>query len=230
MMSYQEKQRLVIKEIEERFKRGETPSTIVQPVEDFAHDRQICLTCVEFIPEDIQEIMAHKLITPLKKADEKHYFYPPSSLHLTIQNIRTIHYPPLFTQEDIETARRVLREIVTQYTPPVFHLKDLFQLPWSLSVCAYSDKTYGDMVLHVREALNQAGVPDDKRYASGDIVLGNVTFCRYHKKPNNSFIEKTEELKSIDIGRIRAQNIFLITTNSVCHPDHTEIIDRFSFR
>lgn len=230
MMSYQRKQRLLIKEIEERFKRGEIPSTIIQPVENFANDKQICLTSVEFISENIQKIIVDKLIKPLKKADEKQYFYPPSSLHLTIQNIRTIRYPPLFTKEDIETTKKVFREIVKKYTFPVFHLKDLFSLPWSLSLCAYTNKIYGDMVLNLREALTQAGIPDDKKYASRDIVFGNITLCRYNKKPNNSFIKKIEELKDVNIGKFRAENIFLITTNSVCHPDSTEILDKFSFQ
>lgn len=229
-MSYQEKQRRLIKAIETKFKKGETPSTIVQPVADFANDKQICLTSVTFIPEDIQEIIVDKLIKPLKTADEKQYFYLPNSLHLTIQNIRTIHDPPLFTEKDIETTRKVFNEIVTKYTPPVFHLKDLFELPWSLSLCAYSDKTYGDMVLNLRETLIQAGVPDDKKYASKDTVFGNITLCRYNNKPNDSFMKKIEEFKKVNVTRFMVKNVFLITTNSVCHPDHTEILDKFSFQ
>ncbi len=230
MISYKEKQRRLIRKIERKFKRGETPSSIVQPVKDFVNDNQICLTSVEFIPADIQEIIDNILIQPLKKIDKKHYFYPQNSLHLTIQNIRTIHYPPLFTKKDIGITRKMFSEIVKKYTAPVVHLQGLFELPWSLSLCVYSNETYEDMILNFRKALIQAGIPYDKKYSSENIVIGNVTFCRYNKKPNNSFMKKIKVLKNIDVGKFRLKNIFLITTNSVCHHDHTKILDKFSFQ
>lgn len=229
-MTYQQKQFDLFEKIEKSFKKGESPSTIVEPVKDYVKDNRICLTAAVFMSPDIQRIIETKVIKPLKEADGSQYYYLPESLHLTIQSVRTSHHPPEFTHEDIKKVRGVLDEIIPKHKKLNFNLKGLFELPTSLGIRAFSDASLTSLVSELREKLQTAGVPDNKTYASNEVVFGNVTVCRYKNSPKNSFQEKVSQLKDVEIGQLRVKNISLITTNPVCHPKWTKILGGYSLK
>lgn len=224
MDTYWQKQLKLIEEIEKKSKRGENPSTIVEPVKDYANDDRICLTGVVFVPKELEQKILDELIKPLQEVDASQYFYVSGSLHVTIQNVRTINNPPLFTNNDIQKASKVFEELVPRHKSFRLELKRLFELPTSLALCAFSDQSLKELVFELRAELSKAGVPDNKSYASDDVVLGNVTIARYTQEPKDEFKNKIKELKETKIGNFDVQRIFLITTNSVCIPNKTRII------
>ena len=226
-MNYQDKQKENIRNIEEAFKRGETPSTIVVPVADFANDEQICLTSVAFVSSLIRSNIIDKVVEPLRALDNRQYFYPPEPFHVTIQNIRVINNPPHFGDEEIERAKEVFEKVIPKHSSIKFHLKGLFELPTSLAIPAYTDESFGDLVLELRQELERAGAPDDKKYAS-EVVLGSSTIFRYTTQPNDAFVEKIRDLKEIELGEFIAEKVNLITANSVCHPGKTKILGEYS--
>jgi 2'-5' RNA ligase len=230
MVNYQKKQRLLFEEIEKDFREGKSPSTIVDPVKDYANDNQICLTSVVFLSDEIRRNIEEKIILPLKKLDKRQYCYLQQSLHVTVQNIRTIHDPPLFSADDVEKVKEVLRRIIPKYRPFEFSIRGIFDLPTSLSLRAYSEETFGKLVLELRNALEEAKVPDNKKYASSNTVIANATVCRYSVSPSEVFLAAIREMKEINIGSTIVKEIFLISTNAVCHPDKTKIIERYLLR
>lgn len=223
-MNYQDKQEKIFREMEKTLKKGESEATIVEILSNYADDNQVCLTTVAFIPKHLGEKIKDKIIKPLKKADPTQYFYPRQSLHITIQNIRTIHRSPLFTKNDIEKVKKAFSKIFPKHKSINFEIKGVLELPTSLSLKVFSDEKFHDLVMDLRKTLDRIGVPDNKKYFSENIVIGNITICRYIKKPNKLFQKKVEELKDIDIGQFTANKIYLITTNTVCHPNKTVII------
>lgn len=224
MGSYQEEQLRLIKRIEEGFKNGQSPSTIVEPVDDYTKDNRICLTLVTFLPSNLENGIIKKLIIPLQNADQRHYFYVPTSFHITIQNVRTIAQPPLFNNADIEKVKAVLERTIPQFSSLEFNLKRIFQLPTSLSICAFTDKSLGNLALRIREELVKEGVSDNKQYANREVVFANTTFCRYQTEPNEEFKKLVNELKDVKIGEFEAKDVSLITTNCVCLPEMTKIL------
>ena len=230
MQSYSTLQRGLIKRIEEGFIKGESPSTIVTPVKDYATDIRVCLAGVVFLPKDIEEKIISEVINPLREADPRQYYYVPSSFHITIQNVRTIENPPLFTDSDIKKSRDVFSKIIPQFKPISFSLESIFQLPTSLSICAFTDSFLGSLAKELRSKLAEAGVPDNKKYADNDIVIANSTFCRFQTKPNEEFLSKVNHLKNIHIGEFEANKVELVTTNCVCIPTMTKIISTVEFR
>jgi len=160
--------------------------------------------------------------------DDRQYYFPSNSLHITTQNVRVVNDPPLFTTENITKAKQIFSKIAAKYQPFTLELKGLLELPTSISVRGYSDKIFGDFVLELREELKKAGIPDDKKYSSKNIVFGNSTTCRFTKKPTESFFTKVKKLKNIEIGKFEIKTIALITTNAVCHPDKTSIIATYN--
>lgn len=230
MASYQQKQHELFRELEEKFKKGETPATIVEPVQDYVNDNRICLTSAVFIPQPLQKTIIDKVISPLKNSGRRQYYYLPQSLHMTIQNIRTINHPPLFSERDIKKVQNVFRRVIPKHKSFIFELRGLFEVSTSLSVRGYSDETLKYLILNLRKGLERVGVPDNKTYASGEVFFGNVSVVRYTTSPNTAFFKKVKELKDIDIGRFKARTISLITTNSVCHPKKTKIIEDYNLR
>lgn len=230
MTSYQQKQLELLQKLEEEFKKGKTPSTIVELVEDYVNDNRICLTSVVFIPGDLAQLITSKIIDPLRKADPDQYYYPASSLHLTIQNIRTINDPVLFTEDDVKNAKKVFSEVIPRHRSFNFNLQGLFEMPTSLGIRAFSDEALKFLILDLRSKLNQYGIPDNKTYASRDIFFGNISVCRYTQTPKESFFNLVQQLKEVEVGQLRVKTISLVTTNSVCHPEKTKVLQTFSLR
>ncbi|HVT01440.1 MAG TPA: hypothetical protein VHE53_04380 [Patescibacteria group bacterium] len=227
MNQYAEKQLEETNRIEDNFKSGNSPSQIVDPVDDYANDNRLCLTSIVFLPNNITQKINSEILQPLKKLDERQYFFLPESMHITINNIRVINDPPHFTEEEIEKVKEVFRNVVSKHKSINFDLKGLWDLPTSLAIKAFTDESFGNLVMELREELNNAGVPDDKSYGSNEVVIGSSTIIRYTTKPNELFFQKIKELKDIEIGEVNLSEIKLITTNAVNHPSKTKIIESY---
>lgn len=228
--SFQEKQLAAIKALEDSFRRGENPSSIVPLMTNPADDERLCLTSMVFLPGNLQDLINEKLIARLKKIDPVQYFYLPDSLHATIQNVRRISAPPAFSEGDIETARAVFRSVCASTIPFTFHVKRLMELPTSISLCAFSSENLQILVQELRRRLAASGLPDDKHYSACGTSFGNVTFCRFSTALKNSMKEAISELKEIEIGEFAVQEIHLVVTNAVCHPKKTRVIETFQLK
>lgn len=227
MDNYQAKQLKTTKRIEEGFKKGQTVSTVVETVSDYVSDDRICLTSVAFVPQNLEKIIIDKVINPLRETNPTQYFYIPNSFHVTINNIRTIANPPLFNKEDIEKVKEVFKKVVPKYNSFTFELKRLFELPTSLAISAFSNETLKHLSLELRAELKKTGVPDNKTYLDEDIVIASATISRFTNIPNPGFKQKVKDLKEIEIGNFEVNKISLITTNAVCHPTKTKIIEEY---
>ncbi|MDD5040072.1 MAG: hypothetical protein PHY34_02890 [Patescibacteria group bacterium] len=227
MTTYQQRQFELFEDMERGFKEGRAPSTLIDPVGDFAADPRRCLTGLVFIPSDISQAIGTSVIAPLQQADNRQYYYPLDSLHMTIRNVRLAADPPPFSGRDVEHARQAFYHATRKHQPFSIELHGLFQLPTSISIRGYSDEMLRDLVLDVRQALKQAGVPDDKKYASEDVFFGNVNVCRFTQQPSAQFFEAVRSLKDTAIGTVEIREIALVVTSPVCHPSVTKVIERF---
>lgn len=226
-MTYQDKQLEAIKAIEESFKSGKIKSTVVESVDDFVADNRIALTAITYLPYELGKQIVEKVIDPLKKTDDRQYFYTQETLHITINNVRIVNDPPHFNEEDIVKANQVFRNVLSKYKPFEFRLKRIMELKTSLAIGAFSEEIFGNMALEIRRELAKAGVTDDKRYVTSNIVPANCTITRFTTSPNSKFYDKVKELKEVEIGSFTVEKIFLITCNAACHPSKTKIIEEY---
>jgi 2'-5' RNA ligase len=222
-MSFQKLQKELFDRIEIQAKNGNSNNTLVA-MRGFKNDTSRCLTAVFFLSQTIVASKILKLIDELRDADSRQYYYPVSSLHLTIQNVRTESIPPLFNKDDIEKAKSAFSKVISKHKSIKCYLKGLFELPTSLSVRGYTDKSLKDLVLDLRQELISAGVPDNKKYASEEIFFCNSTICRYQIKPNDKFFEIVRRNKNRDFGIVDINKVDLMTTNAVADRKHTGII------
>jgi len=228
--NYIHQQKQLIKKIEESLAAGKVQSTIVEMQKDYAHDDQTCLTLACFVPDDTADKIVNNIIDPLKIIEPDYYYYFPGSLHLTLKNIRTIHKPPLFTEEDIARVDKVFKEIIPQFPPISYYLEDLLLMPTSVSLMGYTMNILKKLVKTLDRGMNKIGVPDDKKYFSDEVFFGNVTLCRFTHRPSTPFVNKVQELKNINIGEVKIVEANLITCNAVCHPKTRKVISTYKFK
>ncbi|MBU0455730.1 MAG: hypothetical protein ABIH77_03710 [Pseudomonadota bacterium] len=213
---YKEQQKKLVQQAEHALQTNHYHSTVIAMQKDYEKDKQRCLTSVVFIPNQIAQKIIKEVVDELKKIESCHYFYPPESMHITIKNIRTLQNLPSFTEQDIKKANRLFNEIVPQYSAFDFHLEDLIAFPTSLSVMAYSSDQLQKLILALDKGLKEIGIPDNKRYFSDEIFWGNISFCRFMKKPAQQFIDRVKQMRHLKIGTFRAEKVHLISCNAGC--------------
>ncbi|USN53652.1 MAG: hypothetical protein H6760_00575 [Candidatus Nomurabacteria bacterium] len=229
-MSYYAEQKKAFERVENAVKKGKAEGSVVDPVQDYVQDKRLSLTSLSFLPPAVQQKIYHTLIIPLQVVDSQQAYFEARSLHVTVQNIRTVADPPLYTSADIEKAREIFHNIVPKYPLLKCRLEGLNIFPASVAIRAFVSEEFRDLVLELREALRRNGVPDNKVYASGNVIFGNVTFVRFTTTPNKDFFAKVEELKECSFGEVHLEKVSLMEVNALCHPSSMRVIDTYSFQ
>ncbi len=228
--SYTQQQKALVRRMEDDFAKGVSASTLVPMHEDYAGDQRRCLTSLVFLPEHISGAIARQVIAPLQAAQPEQYFFPPASRHLTVKNIRTIDATEGFTENDIRNVDRLFSKVVPQFQTFDFTIEDVILFPTSVSIMAYTDELFLRLVQALDKGLKDIGVPDNKKYVSGDVFCGNTTVCRFTQKPSDAFVTAARGLRTVKIGTFRVQSILLVICNAVCHPDSLKIIGEYRLR
>lgn len=105
----------------------------------------------------------------------------------------------------------------------------VLRLLTSTSIIVLVDAAYDQFVKRLRKRLKDAGVADDKKYFTDELVFANSTFVRFTHKPSPAFTEKLNRLRDIPLGTLEVTEISLIQTNAVCHPSKTTILGSYRF-
>lgn len=222
------KQREIFDLLEEKFRHGDHPASIIESVKDYESDRRLCLTSVVYIPEEISNQLMRTVIEPLREADPRQYFYGPPSLHTTILTIREFTGVDPFNDEELGIATQVFQEVIRNHSRINYSFQELFELPTSLGVRGYSSENLVALVSELREKLKKAGLPDDRRLISDKIYFGHITICRYTTPPNQKFLKLIRELKNIHLSDFTAQNVHLIQSRMAFSKDNTKLITSFN--
>ncbi|KAB8318595.1 hypothetical protein SD81_015335 [Tolypothrix campylonemoides VB511288] len=224
---YVVQQKKIIQQMKDSIHQGQSKSSIVEMQSDYENDDQTCLTSVAFTSKDIAKIILEKIIEPLKSSDPNHFYYSSELLHLTIKNLRTIHNPSLFNEEDVVKAHQLFNQIIPTFQSFNFSFEGLILFPTSVALLGYCNDTLRKLVQTLDFGLREIGVPDNKKYISDTIFFGNMTLCRFTHEPSSSFQNKVKELENIYIGEMPVTEISLITCNAVCHSKTRKVIGTY---
>lgn len=185
---------------------------------DYAGDPARSLTIVAFPPAPVREAISRQLVAPLAALAPEHYYYPTTSFHITIKNVRQAVFPPSFDADDVARVANLLPEVVRQCAPVTFTFHETLPFPNSLSLIGYSSSALRTLVLALGHALRAAGLPDDKRYLSDTVFFGNITFCRFTAEPTTKFLEAARALTLASPVEVQVTELELITCNAVAAP------------
>ncbi|MFZ2206894.1 MAG: hypothetical protein WA061_06105 [Microgenomates group bacterium] len=216
MSFHQDKQIEIINKIEGQIKNNSLQATAVVPVADFAEDKRICLTSVHFPKTQFTDSISRNIINPLKAIFPNAYYYEPSSLHLTIKNIKTICDPPTFTPHDVETAKNVLNQVLSTHTRFNIYPYRLLLFKNNLALMSTTDEELDKIILHLDTELKRSGIADNKQYINDKYFFSNMTVARFSATPNDLFREKVEEISaSLNLPSYSVDSVSLITGNAV---------------
>ncbi len=225
--SYRRAQKQAVNQLRDLFASGSALSSTVKPVPDYTSDLRLCLTAVAFVGNHFaNDSKLNSLIESLRALEPWQYFYPPESLHITIQNVQTIDEPPKFDERTIQLARLIFERIIPEHKTLEFETDGLLVTPSSSALVAFADSSILALSKSLRNALAESQIPDDKHYISDEVVFGNITFCRFTRNPGSKFRELLDAYIGSEIC-IRANEIHLVSTNSVCYRPLTSIHGRF---
>lgn len=216
MTDHQQKQLEIIDKIEEGIKKNSLITTVVEPVDDFVNDPRLCLVGLHIVKPEIASGIVETFINPLKTIEPNFHYYMPGAQHFTIKNIRTIENPPTFTEVDVIKAQKLFAHIIPQHARFKIYFYKLLLFPNSLTLMTTTDPELDSIVLDLDQALNDAGLPDNKTYANSSHFFCNMTLARFNQTPSEAFKEKVAELSNrMHLESYTIDNVSLITGNAV---------------
>ncbi len=213
---HQKKQVEVINQIERQISNNNLSFSTVAPVEDFENDTRICLTSVHIPDQDLVSKVQGQIIAPLRTISPEHFYYPFDSLHMTVKNIRVINDPPHYNEADIEKAKKVFSLIIPNHNSFNVYFYRLLLFPMNLALVGTTDPELDAIFTNLDKALNDAGVPDDKKYNNSQYYFSNMTLARFKEPISEEFKRKVEELfNSISFEPYVVGSVTLLTCNAV---------------
>ena len=214
-INYQTQQKRLIEQIEAQIAQGSFGATVVEKQTDYESDPARCLASVCRLPMELADYVERAVIAPLRTIQPCHYYYCAEQIHLTIKNIRVIHDPPRFNDNDVRSVEELFANIVPKHSPFDFKLQGSVLFPTSLAIIGYSDRSFGDLIHDLDQGLRRIGLPDDKHYASDSIFFGNVTVCRLTDTPSQGFLEQVRAFREREFGQFTVKCIDLVSCNAV---------------
>lgn len=219
MNHYEFRQRQLIAQLKtERPKEPEAARHSIQ--QNFESDARICLTLVHFIPQQLAGSVVALGIEPLRKLEPDFHYYPPSSMHMTIKNVRAIANPPAFTTSDIQAVQRMLETLCPQLPSFKVRFEGTLLLSNSVSVVGFSDERLHRAVQEIDAGLRRIGLPDDKKYFSEEVFFSTISICRFSHTPSLQFYDAVGQLDSQIWGELEVDAASLISCNLVCARKH----------
>ncbi|HEX9817790.1 MAG TPA: hypothetical protein VGA89_02775 [Patescibacteria group bacterium] len=212
--SHQKQQLAVIGQIERAVDSNRINFSTVTPTTNYALDPRLCLTSVHFPDRSFIETV-RKLIEPLKKIDKSIYFYPDTSFHLTIKNLRTINDPANFDEPLIAKAQTVFHQVIPLHHAFQAYYYRLLLFPGNLVLIGTTDEELDRIIFDLNRGLIQAGIPDDKVYLNDKYFFSNVTLARFTKPISQAFRAKVSQIsEAMEEFTYRVDSVSLVTANA----------------
>lgn len=213
---HQKNQVEIINRLEDKVKNNSLNFSIVSPVADFDNDPRLCLTGVHFPNRELTQQIQQQIINPLREISPQNYYYPESSLHITVKSVRVINDPPHFSEEDTEKVRQVFSETIPQHKRFKVYFYRLLLFPFNLALMGTTDPELDSIFLDLDQKLKAYGVADDKKYSNSKFFFSNMTLARFGSSVNEQFREKVQELsESINFNPYTVDSMTLLTCNAV---------------
>ncbi len=216
MNLHRQKQVAVINEVENQIKNNCLQSSIVTPIEDFTNDPHICLTSIHFPHYDFINYVQQSLIKPLRKIDPRQYYYEPSSIHITIKNVRTINNPPHFSQDDIVKVKNFFTDVVPQYKQFKVYFYRFLLFPLNLSLMGTTDPELDNVILDLDNRLKEIDIPDDKKYVNSRYFFCNITLVRFLTPVSEEYKNTINNIsQNINFQPYTIDSVTLLTCNAI---------------
>jgi 2'-5' RNA ligase len=193
--------------------RNQQNATVVPIRESFDNDDRISLGIFATIPDQIAQEIA-RVQNELKQVAPHHHYAPKESLHMTVQNVRTIAKPAAFTRDDARRVADMVQNVAAKHPTQFVHAHGVIQLPTSVLITVLYSVEMHALIAELSDNLAQLGLPDDKRYVDASTRFGNITICRFTAPPTPEFTETTARFRHHFVGEFTIPQLTIASTNN----------------
>lgn len=189
--------------------------SVVSAVDDYENDPRMCLTSIHFPKSNLINLINKEIINPLHKIDPLHYYYKPSSLHITISGIQKISDPKTYTNEDVENVKSLFDRILIKHKAFNAYFYKLVILPTNLSLFGTSDPERDEIFFDINEGLKKIGLPNNNQYLNQKYFFCNMTICRFNGNVSKGFRNKISEINNkLQLPKYLIDSVSLIEANA----------------
>ena len=212
--SIRRQQEEAVQQMLDSFSAGTLRPSVVEMRQDYENDPAICTTSVALPPKALLDRIEAQILTPLRALEPDHYYYPTSSFHMTIRNVRTIDADDL-SEGDLQKVEALFAEEVPQHVVFPVMFDRFARYPTSLALIGYTNREHVELVASLGEGLERVGVPDDKVYARDDLFWMSMTVCRLSHEPSEQFLKEVERLEHALSETVQVSEVQLVQCNAV---------------
>lgn len=134
---------------------------------------------------------------------------------MTIKNIKVISDPPNFTDDDIKKAQNVFTEVIPHHKKFNVYFYRLLMFPNNLALIGTTDPELDEIFFDLDRKLNEAGIPDDKKYSNAKYYFSNMTLVRF-QYPSERFKNKVRDIsEKLSLSPYEVNSVSLVSCNAV---------------
>jgi hypothetical protein len=175
-----------------------------------------CLTVVHLLDERLANLVSRDIIAQLRETACHHHWYATHDLHLTLKNVRSAKPNRVFTPDEIQRAVGAVERAWHAIEPLSFAIHGPVCFPTSIVLRAFGTLKHREAVRRLGRELESAGISDDKRYASNEVFIGNITLCRFTTLPTAALRQAVLAREDLFLGMYTARAMQLVECDEVC--------------
>jgi|GEM_PF-6326427 len=172
-------------------------------------------------------------IDELSKNDAGQYWYPPTSLHITLHGIVWRENGVLPPESDLMRLKNALRPTMSGVGFPHLTLRGLNLFPGigkQVGAIIVQGFPNDDLLLlrdRIRQCMVDVGYPDRRNYAFGRGSYLTCTIARLRKQPSNGLIARINESRMMEIAEFDVTELVLTSNSYFFTSENTTVRERF---
>jgi len=169
------------------------------------------------------------VIEKLKRVAPNQYYYPPESLHLTIQNIKATADPPTWTSEEALRVKEVFANVLDNYRSFIMELKGLNIFSRAIFVQGFCDEILFKLRNNLDRELKEINIYPERKYKY-KLNFGWVNIARFRNSNVHDLLNEIEKLRNYNFGTMKINKIELVETDRYFLKPKTKIIATFELK
>lgn len=182
-------------------------------------------------PNIIPQIVA--IQNKLRSIDPTHYYYPTSSLHITVAGCTPFYKKrTAISLGRINRIFKICNELIQDWNEPFhLHVVGLNAIPYSIFLQVFnSDGTFTKFRHELISALKAFGENPIEQFNTGEIHINIMKFTHNNSAKLKQFVSTLEDLRDFRIGLLIVDKIELDITDKIQFPSNTSVIHEFNLR
>lgn len=193
---------------------------------DLAHDGRRGLTLLAHLPAHVSRNISYAL-GEIKQVEPTQYYYPSSTMHLTIMDLRQAVTGFQITTSKLTAYCQLISAVTQQVGPIEWRLAGLIASPGAILVKGTYSAELASLRKKLRQTLENSELILDERYPT---FSGHSTVVRYQQPIINSqlLLRDLADLRDVNFGSFTVSRVDLVIHD--WYNRHSQLVKSFSLK